>query len=254
MEKVSIGVPCYGPQEAKWWASLVQIISYSSKTLELGEIIVSDSMATDHNRNTIVDTFLKSKSDWLFWIDADTTVPAGSIERLLKTGKKVISGLYYAKNFPHNPILYNKHMGAFAPLPPDAWERGEIIRVDMAGMGCMLIHRSVFEDIKDKYVAKQEVGGGLILVHKDDIHGEEEAPPELNNQVYGNVIYKTLTEQTTNLKFPFFSLEHGKTEDVWFCEKLERLGYQIYVDTSVECGHISPREYVGKDYRELYGH
>lgn len=248
---LSIGVPCYGAQEAKWWGTFAKNVAQITKTVDLVDIHIADSMATDHNRNLIVDTFLKTDAEWLFWIDADTVVPIGGIERLLATGQKFVSGLYYAKHPPHNPIAYYVHNNAYKSIDYDGrtWERGELIEVDTCGMGCMLTHRSIFEDMKANYVMKQEVGGGIILVHKDDIKFGSDSEPGL----YGNMRHSKLMDVDIDVRFPFFALEHGRTEDIWFTEKATRLGYKVYLDTSVECGHLYPRTFEGKDYRKING-
>lgn len=252
MNKLSLGIPCYGAQEAKWWSQLARYTAQLSKTVDLVDILVSDSMATDHNRNLIVENFLKTDSEWLFWIDADTTVPIGSAERLLATEKQFISGLYYAKHPPHNPIAYYKLGDNYQSIGVDnSWERGEILEVETVGFGCMLTHRSIFEKMKESYIPKQIVGGGMTLIHKDDI---SESNPNLEAKLYGDKWVQTLVDPAFEYKFPFFALEFGRTEDIWFTEKAKRLGYKVYVDTSIECGHLYPREFSGKDYREIYGY
>lgn len=252
MEKVSIGIPCYGAQEAKWWSQLVNNIAQLSKTIDLGEILVSDSMATDHNRNLIVENFLKTDSDWLFWIDADTVIPIGTIERLLSTKKKFISGLYYAKHQPHNPIAYFSNGCSYKSINQNnVWERGEILEVDSVGFGCMLTHRSIFEDIKKNYIVKQIVGSGITLIHKDDI---SESLPDLEPGLHASILVQKVTDPEFEPKFPYFALEFGRTEDIWFTEKAKRVGYKVYVDTSIECGHLYPQEVTGKTYRDLYGY
>jgi hypothetical protein len=253
MKKISVGVPCYGAQEGQWWAQLVKNMVNLTKSAEIIGILVSDSMATDHNRNLIAESFLKSDAEWLMWIDADTVIPPEGIEKLLDSGKKIISGLYYAKHPPHNPIAYYDHLNAYKSLDHEGgrWEKGEILEVDSVGFGCMLTHRSVFEDIKANYVMKQEVGGGVILVHKDDI---KEGIDSDFNGVIGNTRHSKLTDVQIDLRFPFFALEHGRTEDIWWCERVKRLGHKIWLDTSVECGHIYPRAFEGKDYRKMYGY
>jgi len=253
MQRVSLGIPCYGAQEAKWWAHMMKNIVEITKHVELVDILVSDSMTTDHNRNLIADEFLKSDVEWLFWIDADTIVPIGGLERLLRTEKKMVSGLYYGKHFPHNPIAYEKYNNAYRTINSDnkKWEVGEIIEVDSVGFGSMLTHRSIFEDIKKKYVPKMETGGGITLIHKDDIIAGKDA--EITDKLIGNVLHKKLTDPTIDIKFPFFMIEHNRTEDIGFTERAKRCGYKVYVDTSVESGHLYPKAFEGAEYRKLYG-
>lgn len=250
--RLSLGIPCYGAQEGKWWGQLAKNVAHLAKTVDLVSILVADSMATDHNRNLIAEEFLKTDAEWLFWIDADTIVPQGGIERLLSTGKDFISGLYYAKHPPHNPIAYYNHLNAYKSIDHEGrtWERGEIIEVDTCGMGCMLTHRSIFEAIKANYTVKQEVGGGMIIVHNDDI--KVGSVSEIG--VTPTSITRELIDPEIEVRYPFFALEHGRTEDIWFTEKAKRLGFKLFVDTSVECGHLYPRAFEGKDYRKIVGY
>jgi len=58
------------------------------------------------------------------------------------------------------------------------------------------------------------------------------------------------------IDFPWFDFSaymgtrKSFSEDVWFCRKLKAAGYKIYVDTDLECGHISDRVITGKDWRK----
>lgn len=255
---ICIGVPCFGPQESNWWAQFAQHMSELPKSFELNRILVSGTMATDHNRNLIVSEFLETGAEWLFWIDADTVVPVGAINRLIATGKTLVSGLYYGKNPPHPPIAYHIFNGAYRPIDKALrWEKGEILPVDACGMGCMLTHRSVFTDIQSAYTVLQEAGGGLVAIHKDDIVGDVSSAMKHKDdgKVIGGQRRTRLVQPTLeHLKFPFFSLEHGRTEDLWFFELANRVGHKAWLDTSVECGHLRPVAFTGADYREINGH
>lgn len=253
--KITVGVPCYGAQEPEWWASLAVNMAVWGREYDL-TLIVASTMATDHNRNDIVDKFLKTDSEWLFWIDADTIVPKNAIKRLLATGKTLASGLYYGKNPPHPPIAYVKYNKAYAPIEKiQAWERGEILPVDACGMGCMLTHRSVYEDIQSSFKVLQREGGGLMPIHNMDVEGAFDATHPHDGKVYKGQLRTRMIEPTIeNMNYPFFGLEFGRTEDIWFFELASRVGHKAWVDTSLECGHLRPVAFTGEQYRELKGH
>lgn len=251
--KLCIGVPYYGAQDAEWWVPFSANIGLLSNDFEV-TIITSGTMATDHNRNKIVAKFLETDAEWLFWVDADTIVPRGAVNRLLAMGKTLASGLYYGKNDPHPPIAYVKANNAFVPLSNTRnWERGEIIAVDASGMGCMLTHRSVFEDIKNQHTVLQRNGGGLLLVHNNDIEGAFEQLHPHDGKVYKGQYRQRVAKPTIVSDFPFFALEFGRTEDMWFFDHAARCGHKVWLDTSVECGHLRPLAFTGKDYREIHG-
>lgn len=256
--KICIGIPFYGPTEPTWWIQFAGHVSELHKTVELvdGWLLAVGSMAADHNRNLIVEDFLSKDAEWLFWIDADTIVPIGTIKRLLAVGKTLVSGMYYGKNPPHPPIAYYKYNGAFVPIDKQTkWEKGEILPVDAAGMGCMLTHRSVFEDIRKNFEAYQQFGGSLTAVHRDDILGTVNgATHEHDEKVYRGQLRKRLKPPILeNWKFPYFALEHGRTEDLWFFDMARRVGHKAWLDTSCEALHLRTEPFTGALYRELNG-
>lgn len=258
-DKVAIGIPFYGPQEGAWWSQLVNhVASLPLQGVEYSGLIISGAMAADHNRNAIVRDFLATDADWLFWIDADTIIPNGAIKRLLGLGKTLASGLYYGKGEPHPPIAYIKRPdGAYQAIDrTQEWERGEIIPIDAAGCGCLLSHRSVYEDIQKDYVVLQRRGGGIVSIHKDDVHGEidNSAKHEWDGQVHKGQYRERLIHPTVgDLRFPYFALEFGRTEDMYFFERAARVGHKCWLDTSIECGHLYATPFRGQDYREYMG-
>lgn len=253
--KVSIGVPYYGSFSGEWTIQTITLAAGISREHELRDVIASGTMTADHNRNLITQEFLKSDAEWLFWIDSDTTVPIGALNRLLAVGRTLVSGMYYGKNEPHNPIAYHVYNGAFTPIDKSIrWEYGELIPVDATGMGCMLTHRSVFEDIQKAYKVMQSDGGSIHLIHKDDFV-EVESADGWQSGVVGNVLRQVVSEpKLEKLRFPFFMIEHIRTEDMFFFDKAARVGHKPVLDTSVECGHLRWNAYTGEEYRNKFGH
>lgn len=255
---ISIGLPFYGGFEGEWVVQYGALIASLTRHHNLVNIHASGVMTADHNRNAIVDEFLQTAAEWLFWIDSDTFVPAGAIERMLRHGRTLVSGLYYGKNPPHNPIAYYIHNGAFTPIDKKVqWEKGEILEIDAPGMGCMLTHRSVFEDIKANYEVYQVEGGGIVNVHKNDMLGaiKDGDSHEHDSKVYRGQLRMRLQRPTlANMKFPYFQIMHNRTEDMYFFDLAKRVGHTPVLDTSIECGHARWKQFKGEDYRNLRGH
>lgn len=140
------------------------------------------------------------------------------------------------------------------------WEKGDILPVDTVGMGCMLTHRSVFEDIRANFEVYQIPGGGVVPIHKNDTIGDVETSSgpghhEHDGKVYKGQLRQRLMKPTlAGLRFPYFMIEHMRTEDLYFFDLARRVGHQPYLDTSVECGHLRFTPYQGKDYRNEHGH
>lgn len=265
MDRVAIGIPAFGRQDPLWWGPLVSKVAQLPKQgIQFDGLILSTSMNTDHNRNSITRKFLNEYEDteWLFWIDADTIVPDGAIRRMIDTGHKLVSGVYYGKGekdgikFP--PIAYFKnpdsggHNDIYRSMH---WERGEIIPVDSAGAGCLLVHRTVFQDIRKEYtVLQRKRTGSLIPIKKDKMTGDLRNSHHFDGLTIDGVLHERLIEPTLNdWKFPYFALEFGTTEDFWFFNMAREVGHKLWLDTSVECGHLRAATVTGEDFRKENG-
>lgn len=253
--KIAFGIPTYGSQEPAWWAPFVrQVGRLHQYDIEFVDVFVHSTMRTDGNRNWIARNFLQSDAEWLFWVDADNINPVASIRRLLDTasnGKTLVSGLYFTKEKNPIPVVYvHAKDGRYRPLTQ--WERGEIIPIEAAGMNCCLMHRSVLEDIDKHYVALRMTYGGDIAVHRDDIVGdvfEDVGDPTDNKVIDGQWRFRVYSPAEP-VNVPFFELRFGRTEDMGFFEKARRVGHRLWLDTSVECGHLKHAPVTGKEYRE----
>lgn len=251
-EKISIGMAVYGQQSAAFWAPLAMMCGTLHKNdIDLQGIHIAGSMATDHNRNDVVKHFLETKSDWLLWVDCDNVIPLGGVRRLLNMNKTLATGLYYLKAPPYTPVAYTREKSNNKYTPINGWTRGEILPVDMAGMGCCLTHRSVYEDIQKNTVVLDAYDGHAVVMHKDDVSGDiPNQMQDFGSQVITGIlrtpVYKPLKDYEN---YPYFMTTFLRTEDVHFWEIAQRCGHSGWVDTSVEVPHIGSSEYCGETYR-----
>lgn len=253
--KVAFGVPTYGSQSPSWWVPFACQVGLLYKfDIEFIDVFQHGSMMTDGNRNRIARQFLASEAEWLFWVDADNVNPIASIKRLLDTAGKtrtLVSGVYFTREENPTPVVYTHHEdGRYRAL--EKWDKGEIIPIDAAGMNCCLMHRSVLEDIDKNYVTLRMTYGGDIAVHRDDIEGDvfKEARDPTDNKVIDGQWRFRVYSPAVSVDVPFFELRFGRTEDMGFFEKARRCGHQLWLDTSVECGHLKEVPITGKEYRE----
>lgn len=170
-------------------------------------------------RNSLVRKFLAyGKADWLLMLDSDMTFKPDLLERLLDNADPekapIVGGLCFGFDDKANiqPTLFGLVGDESSPQviryhewPPDA-----MFQVAATGTACLLIHKSVFERVRD--VELPQRGG----------------------------------RRGFNDAFPWFQeTEHDDSpvsEDITFCWRAALLGIPIFVNTAVQLGHIKDRE------------
>jgi hypothetical protein len=149
-------------------------------------------------RDTGCQKLLELGWEYLFFLDDDVLCPPDTIIRLMSHKKKIISGVYYRRNLPIVPVMLRDN-----PDKSRTWiteyKVPDLIEVDCVGAGCLLIHRDVLRQL----------------------------PP------IG--IYNRYFEWRVNQPN---RQEHDRlSEDFAFCSHARTNGFQIFVDTSVQCRH-----------------
>lgn len=255
--KVSLGIPSWGTQSPDFWqpaiAEAAQLYKYD---IELVEVISARSMSTDNNRNEIVSQFLASRAEWLAWKDTDNSQPISWIPRLLDGDRPLSGGIYFRRDLGRpEPIAYQRGPdGRYKPI--SGYTRGEIIPVDAAGMNCTLVHRTVYETIQKHFEQYITTWGSRFVIHEDDIQGYilDNASDITDNQVIDGQLRIRLRplphREDGEDTFPFFRQEYNRTEDMPFYEDAQRVGYQMWLDTIIECKHYADVGVDGSHYRE----
>ncbi len=211
------------------------------------------AMLTDANRVTAAQGFLGGKADWVFWLDDDTIPPQGTITQLVRIARDAVGGLYYSPRNPVAPIAYLRaDEGYYYPLTD--WAHGALMQVDSIGLGCTLIHRSVFEKIMREFTVFQRHDRTLYPVHKSRIFpptgAKKENKPDLYVQDGWFHMRSSPVEADNDRPWPFFAMEYGRTEDHYFWELAEQVGVKPWVDTSINCGHAKIKVWGREDYKE----
>lgn len=192
-------------------------MGYDAQT---GDAVIS------HSRNMLADRFMESNYEWALWWDDDVVPPIGNaawsktnlqsmptsypdkflninpIRRLQTHGKTIIGGLYFGRKRPWTPICERKTdtVSAFKNVP-----RAEIRPVGWVGTGFLLVHRSVFEDMRERFKGLAPKSGAVNPYEK---------------------------------VWDFFKPDRDQAEDVSFCKRAAECGHQPYVDLSVVCAHV----------------
>lgn len=162
--RIVIGIPTTGTVRFEWvTARYGQVIPCNWSHAECHAWLRQDSpigFSVAEARNIIVDKFIKSKAEWLFFIDHDVILPPDCFVKInhymIDATHPVVSGLYFAKAHPPEPLLYRGRGNGYYPH----WKPGEKVWVDGIPMGCTLIHRSLLEPMwqdAEEYTAQATV-------------------------------------------------------------------------------------------------
>jgi len=108
----------------------------------------------DQGRNDLTDAFLETGAEWMLMVDADMTFEASMLERLLEAAdpieRPIVGPLCYSVN-PSGvwPVMFRLVDNQFRPVanPPEDM----LVQVGGLGAGCLLIHRTVFEQMAAKW-------------------------------------------------------------------------------------------------------
>lgn len=154
-EKIAIGWIDSGQIQSGFAAYMSQILLHRNHMIS--DVIVASGPYLSLNRNKMVESFLdNSKSDWLFSFDSDILVDLHSFDILTNCADKdhypIMGGKYYLA------LDGRVHLSAMKKHPEDPkmglWLQDESRRIvddlHSVGLGFCLIHRKVFEEIRNK--------------------------------------------------------------------------------------------------------
>lgn len=203
---VSILTPIYGGMSTEWFMGFTHLIFTLMKNNMLDiQVVAMDSQPIACARNDLirmVDENAKKTGtvpDYLFWLDADNIIQPRDFYTLLYDDYDIVSGLYFTRKPPFRPVATYNLPGAEIKGWLNGYEDGKVMEVDGIGMGACLMRWKVAKDMLDKY----EFPFDFVKV-KDDQNG----------------------------RFSYL------TEDLVFCDRAQKLGYKIYMDCRVFCGHV----------------
>lgn len=106
----------------------------------------------------------------ILWLDTDTIPPSSdAIRKLLRWNKPIVSGLYFYKEST-SPLAIDLQGCRNIKLEPlrDAAEHNELIEVRAVGLGCCLVHFSVFDVGFDYAKGLRNIDGELKEYYGED--------------------------------------------------------------------------------------
>jgi hypothetical protein len=159
MKKILIGIPNRGSLLTRFVENLMKL--ELPKDYETEFKFVS-SYNVDLNRNNLAKEIYGNENyEYLLFIDDDIIMPHDTLIKLLESPSKITSGVYRFKDTtgdPHSPVIMpiNKvHGKRFGRIREQEFlnlkETQRYILTEGIGLGCCLIHRTVFDILPFPY-------------------------------------------------------------------------------------------------------
>jgi hypothetical protein len=161
-ETITIGWCDNGTTEGKFTEGLMSVVlSGASNDFPITSSIRVNGNQIGRQRQSLIDYWYDNlKTDWLFWIDSDIVLTLDIWKKICSTADKdthpMVSGVYFIAKEEHGslpvilPCIFDDidefSIRYYHPLPVD-----QILRVDCAGMGLIIMHRNVVTMLRKEY-------------------------------------------------------------------------------------------------------
>lgn len=171
-------------------------------------------------RNKMAMVAINGNFDYLFMVDDDNPIPQDTLERFLEDDKDIVIAPIPSRHPPLYQLcaFYSETVSAevddkpfdlplYMPISKFK-DEGPLHRIDAGGCACMLIKRRVLEAMHKEYGETMFEFGSINLSKPAILNGKE---------------WKRRT----------------MTEDVEFCERATKLGFEIWLDDRIRPVHMS---------------
>lgn len=140
---------------------------YSERRARMAALMrVENGGLLSRGRNELVARFMETTdAQWLLMVDSDEIIPLEAFDKLVATAhdtdRPIVAGLYFGawpgEYYPTAvPLIFNRVEGTSTFRSILDYPENEVIPVDSAGTGCLLIHRSVFQKFQDNADPRHE--------------------------------------------------------------------------------------------------
>ena len=207
-----------------------------------------------HFNNWLKDT----NCEMMLILDGDMIFPPNVLETLRSRNLPYISGTYLRRTYsPTAPVWFEKMDGVNFPYKPftQKIEPNQIIEIGASGWGCILIHREVAEAVQnilkgesfvledDMDIYPYDLNRIMTAIHVLDNISKKENIPASALRDYIDILKEEIRPLRitkdivgSDIRFPFFA---------------KLAGYPLYLDTSVQCGHMLNYNLMPSDYQGM---
>ena len=129
-KRILISVPTFGTLDVEWVTRFMALAGPLNATIHHCWPV---NLPVAEARNRSVEAAIERECDYLLFIDYDVLVQPDALTRLVARELPVVGALYYSKSKPPEPVAL------VDGRPATGWEQGDVIAVDVIGMGCTLL-------------------------------------------------------------------------------------------------------------------
>lgn len=190
----------------------------------------ASSCRVDHNRNVCVEGFLKSEADYLLFLDDDMTFPPAVGLRLAGWEKDIVGGVYFQNK---GGYLY-PHVYRYVEDGPDSHNYGQTGH----------LYRPMSEELHRVCRGYPE--------HDDAMLSSENGLLAADAVATGCLLISRRVLEA--MPAPWFRTEGSTNGDMNFFWKAKGLGFEVFADTGLICGHWTAQPVGAGAFRRAMEH
>ena len=236
--RILIGTPTRGLMRAEWvGARYGQTIPCNWSYVEYLQWM-SQYMPTEYQiadaENLLAKAVVEGNFEWFFSLEEDNILPPDTFIKLndymingydgMGTIAPVVSGIYFTKSVPTEPILYRgRGNGYYAD-----WKMGDKVWVDGLPFGCTLIHGNIIRElwkVSPEYIVP---GTNTVTRRVFDFPSNPHQDP---TKAF------TRTQGTTDLAFYTRIIKENILEKAGF-KQFQDMEFPFLIDTTIFVKHI----------------
>jgi hypothetical protein len=229
--RLLVGTPSRGTVRIEWHAAIRGLMipanwGMMTRYEQINEYFPTRFTVPDA-QNLIVRQAVEQNFEWLVFIEDDVLPPVDLFVRFdeyMSKGPAVVSGLYYQKSNPCEPLVYRgRGDGAYLN-----WQHGDKVWCDGVPTGCLLIHCSILREMWADS-PEYEVAGQVTRQVFDSPSKMWVNPEGDVNTICG----------TSDLIWCQRVIDGGYLKKAGWTD-LARKKFPFLLDTNIFCQHITP--------------
>ena len=238
--RLCVGTPVHSEVSIHYTQCLLEIQKEFMKKGNNVSFLMHKSSLITQGRNLTVASFLETNADYLLFLDSDIAIGTHVIEKMINADKDVICVPYPLKSIQWSKLKEKFEKGMIKTMDdmetggctypvriPDTTDinmTNGVIEITHAPAGCLLIKRSVFDELIKTYPDRK-------IKQKSVINGQYE-----EKQFYYN-FFDTIHDKKTQTYMG---------EDFGFCKLWTGIGGKIFAVVDEYIMHVGEHQYIGR--------